>query len=232
MLGRDGHTVEENLALALLSPLGEDAGSTASECAGATCPLMQCPGGQGHFFPDVSPAQSVCVTAGTLLCYRSRLLEDSSCMDGHTKWPPRREPRQGMTNGRCSCSGEPVWPQLKEAVTLGRMRTRTRAQSLPSKSVAHLQCSNNLVLCLVTYYPPVHPFHSLPRSAPGRRSMLPFPFSGLSLSLSPHSWKKTHQCNQYSHLKGVRAYNAQERDWWLFSFISFYIILFSYVNTI
>lgn len=139
MLGRDGHTVEENLALALLSPLGEDAGSTASECAGVTCPLMQCPGGQGHFFPDVSPAQSVCVTAGTLLCYRSRLLEDSSCMDGHTKWPPQREPRQGMTNGRCSCSGEPVWPQLKEAVTLGRMRTCTRAQSLPSKSVAHRQ---------------------------------------------------------------------------------------------
>lgn len=74
VLGRDGHTVEENLALALLSPLGEDAGSTVSACAGATCPLMQCPGGQGHFFPDISPALSVCVTAGTLLCSRSRLL--------------------------------------------------------------------------------------------------------------------------------------------------------------
>lgn len=51
VLGRGGHTVEENLALALLSPLGEDAGSTVSECAGVKCPLMQCPGGLGAFLP-------------------------------------------------------------------------------------------------------------------------------------------------------------------------------------
>lgn len=78
---------------------------------GGNCPLLECPGGWGHFFPDVSPDTGLCHSrsAAVLLPVKGWQL----C--GAAGTGPCGGQQESMTNSRCSCSGEPPTAALAKA---------------------------------------------------------------------------------------------------------------------